>query len=225
MSSDLTKIDSVGGVPIYSVSGAPKSFIFKTGFAIDADGSPNAYGPNNSGLDYTANGGDDQGGNWWGGPTGSDGKPLVQKIYEPSPGMYVSGTSLLDPAYTDDSQYRYIDSGSIPFFVLPGNHANGAKLGDCGLVYNEKTGDNCYAIYADVGPSSKIGEGSMRLAKALALNPDPKKGGTETKCIVYLIFPVSIGKWTPPKIWFDTANTLTEAWGGVARLKELAKQL
>jgi len=65
----------------------------------------------------------------------------------------------------------------------------------------------------------------MRLADALKINSDPRNGGTETKCIVYLVFSGSIGKWTPPKIWFDTANTLTKAWGGLARLKELAKQL
>jgi len=225
MSNGLTKIDSVGGVIVYSVAGEPKAFVFKAGLAINADGNPKAYGPNNSGLDYTANGGDDQGGNWWGGPVGSNGKPIKQKIYEPAPGMYVSGTAHLDPAYTDDSQYRYIDSGSIPFFVLPGNHANGARLGDCGLVYNEKTGDNCYGIYADVGPSSKIGEASMRLATALKINSDPRKGGTESLSIIYLVFPGSIGKWVPPKVWFDTANTLTTAWGGLARLKEIAKTL
>jgi len=222
--SDLTKIDSVAGVTIYSVTGTPKSFVFKAGMAIDCDGSPRAYGPDNSGLDYTANGGT-PGSDWWGGPTDANGYPLVQKVYEPAPGMYVSGTSHLDPAYSDDSQYRYIDSGVIPFFVLPGGHFNGAKLGDCGLVYNEKTGDNCYAIFADTGPGNKIGEASMRLANSLKINSDPRKGGIESKTIVYLVFPASIAKWTPPKVWFDTANTLTKAWGGLARLKRIASEI
>jgi Fungal chitosanase of glycosyl hydrolase group 75 len=223
--SDLTKIDSVGGITIYSVTGTPKSFVYKAGFAIDADGAPNAYGANNSGIDYTANGGDDQGGNWWGGPVDSKGYPIKQAIYDPYPGMYVSGTSHTNPAYSSDSPYCYMDSGSIPFLVLPGNHANGAKLGDVALVYNSKTGDTCYAIYGDVGPSSKIGEGSVRLAKALAIDPDPKKGGTESKIIVYLVFPGSVGKWMPPKNWFDVANTLTQAWGGLARLKQIAAEI
>lgn len=224
MANELTQVDSVAGVKIYSVTGTPKAFVFKAGMAIDCDGSPNAYGPNNSGLDYTANGGV-PGANWWGGPTDASGWPIVQKIYEPSPQMYVSGTSHVNPAYTDDSQYRYMDSAAIPFFVLPGQHYNGAKLGDVGLVYNEKTGDNCYAIFGDVGPSDSIGEGSMRLAQALSIDSNPRTGGTDTKCIVYLVFPGSVASWKPPKIWFDTANTLTKAWGGLARLKELAKQL
>lgn len=223
--NDLTKIDAVGGIPIYSVKGTPVSFLFRTGFAIDADGSPNAYGPNNSGLDYTANGGNDQGGNWWGGPTGSDGRPLCQAVYDPSPGMYVSATSLGNPAYTEDSPYRYIDSESIPFFVLPGGHSEGAKLGDVGLVYNEWSGDNCYAIYGDVGPGNKIGEGSIRLAESLKINANPRTGGTSDHRIVYLVFPGSVGKWTTPKTWFGIANDLTQKWGGLDRLKTLIAQL
>jgi len=50
--------------------------------------------------------------------------------------MYVCATALVIPGYPDSSQYRYVDSESIPFLVLPGGgHNNGAKLGDVGLVY------------------------------------------------------------------------------------------
>jgi len=223
--NDLTEIDSVAGCKIYSIKGEPNSFVYKAGMMIDCDGSPNGYGPDNTGMDYTANGGDDQGGDWWGGPTDSSGKPIVQKIYEPSPGMYVSGTSHVDPAYSDDSQYRYIDPESIPFIVLPGSHSNGAKLGDVCLCYNTKTGDNCYGIYADVGPSNKIGEASCRMATALKINSNPKTGGTESRIVVYLVFPGSVNKWLPPKVWWDTANTLTKAWGGLARLKQIAAEI
>jgi Fungal chitosanase of glycosyl hydrolase group 75 len=225
MANKLTEIDSVAGVRIYSVEGDPESFVFKAGAAICADGAANCYGPNNTGIDYTANGGDDQGGKWWGGPVGKDGKPLTQNIYDPYPGMYVCATAHFNPGYTEDSQYRYIDSAAIPFLVMPGNHACGAKLGDVALVLNTVSGDNCYAIYADVGPSAKIGEISMRLATALKLNNNPKKGGTSAKAIAYLVFPGSVASWKPPKVWFDVANTLTQAWGGLARLKEIAHTL
>jgi hypothetical protein len=224
--SDLTKIDSVAGVTIYSVAGTTKSFVFKAGMAIDADGAPNTYGPDNSGIDYTANGGDDTGpGEWWGGPTNSAGNPLIQAVYHPAPGMYVSGTSHINPAYPEQSQYRYIDSSSIPFIVLPGNHSNGAKLGDVCLCLNTQNGENCYGIFADTGPSSSIGEASMRMADALKINSDPKKGGTESKIVVYLVFPGSVGKWVPPETWFDVANTLTKSWGGLARLKQIAGEI
>jgi hypothetical protein len=225
--SDLSKIDTVAGIPIYAVSGTPRAFIFKAALAINADGSPNAYGPNNSGLDYTANGGDDSGsGDWWGGPTGSDNKPIVQTIYDPSPGLYVSGTALINSAFDEASPYRYIDSESIPFFVLPGKHSNQAKLGDVGLLYNETTGDNCYAIYGDVGPQDKLGECSIRLAQALGVkNLSPKDGGLASKTITYLVFYGSVGKWQPPNVWWKTANDLTSAWGGLSRLVSLSKGL
>jgi Fungal chitosanase of glycosyl hydrolase group 75 len=221
----LKQIDMVASVPIYSVDGDPPSFIFKAGFMIDADGSPNAYGPNNSGLDYTANGGDDQGGEWWAGPVDGDGRPIIQKIFDPTPGFYVSATALGNSAFPEQSPYRYLDSECIPFFVLPGQHSNKAKTGDVALVYNTKTGDNCYAVYGDIGPSSKIGEGSIRLAEALKLDANPKSGGTESKIIVYVVFPGSVGAWKPPSVWFDAANTVFHAWGGIPRLKEIIPEL
>jgi Fungal chitosanase of glycosyl hydrolase group 75 len=226
--SDLTKIDSVAGVTIWSVSGAPTSFIYKAGAAIDADGSSSAYGPNNSGDDWSANGGNDSSGKagaWWGGPVGSDNKPIVQKIYEPSPGMYVSGTSHVVPGYSDEIQYRYIDSKSIPFIVLPGRHANNARLGDVCLCYNSLTSDNCFGIYADVGPADSIGELSMRMATALGLNNDPKGGGTSEKSIIYLVFPGSSPGWQAPNVWFNAANNLFKQWGGLDRLKKLIPDL
>jgi Fungal chitosanase of glycosyl hydrolase group 75 len=228
MSNTLDEIDVVASVSIWSVRGEPASFIFKAGAKIDCDGAPNAYGPNNSGIDYTANGGDPTSGKpgaWWGGPVDKNNKAIIQKIYEPFPGFYVSATSLGNSAYPDYSQYRYIDAGSIPFIVLPGNHQNGARVGDVCLCYNEKTGDNCYGIFADVGPSSKIGEISVRMAQALKIPDDPKTGGTESKSIVYLVFPGSVGTWKPPHIWWDIANTTVSAWGGLARVKEIAEDL
>jgi Fungal chitosanase of glycosyl hydrolase group 75 len=222
--SDLKEIDEVDGVCIYSVAGDPASFLFKAGMAIDADGSPNCYGPDDSGLDWTANGGT-PGEDWWGGPTDRLGMPCIQKIYDPCPGMYVSGTAHINPAYDEQSPYRYLDSESIPFFVLPGSHNNGAKLGDVGLLYNIKTCDNCYGIYGDIGPSGKIGEASIRMAEALGIDADPKEGGTEAKAIAYLVFPGSVGKWVSPSIWFDVANALVKSWGGLYRLKQLLKEI
>jgi hypothetical protein len=65
----------------------------------------------------------------------------------------------------------------------------------------------------------------MRLATALKLNPNPKSGGIVLHEIAYLVFPGSVASWKPPKVWFDMANTLVKAWGGLARLKEIAKTL
>jgi len=44
-----------------------------------------------------------------------------------------------------------------------------------------------------LGPTSKIGEGSIRLAEALKLEDvNPKTGGTESKVVVFLVFPGSV---------------------------------
>lgn len=221
--SELAIIDSVNGISICSVEGSPSSFVFKSGFMINADGSPNAYAPDDIGLDWLANAG--YPGNWWGIATDGGGEPYIQEIYDPTPGFYVSTTALLNPAYPQWSPYRFSDSESIPFFVLPGNHSNGAELGDIGLVLNTQTNDNCFACYADIGPQDKIGEGSIRLAEALNINSDPKKGGIESKVIVTLVFPGSVGKWMRPDLWWDLAHETVLEWGGLSRLREIAKSL
>jgi glycosyl hydrolase group 75 (putative chitosanase) len=222
--SDLTPIDCVNDITVYSVKGSPPAFLYLAGMMIDADGSPRCYGPNNSGIDYTANGGT-PGDDWWGGPTDSSGNPVKQKVYDPYPGMYVSGTAHFDSTYDEDSPYRYIDSERIPFIVLPGNHSCGAHLGDACLCYNTNSSDNCYGIYADVGPSSKIGEASMRMADACGISNDPKTGGTEHAVIAYLVFPGSIGKWLPPAEWFSIAESTFKQWGGLNRLEKLLDQI
>lgn len=83
--------------------------------------------------------------------------------------------------------------------MLPGKHSNGASLGDVCLCLNTKTGDHCYGIYADVGPSSKIGEASIRMASALKIKCDPKTGGTESKIIAYLVSPARLANGLRPK--------------------------
>jgi hypothetical protein len=223
VSDDLTRIDSIGGNPIYSVSGNPRSFMFRAGASIDADGSPTAYGPANTGDDWTDNAGNPD--DWWGLSCGDDGSPYTQKIYHAAPGYYVSTTALENPIYPVTNPARFMDSKSIPFFVLPSGHNCGAHLGDVGLVYNTHSLDNCYGIYADIGPSAHLGEISCRMAQALNLDPDPKGGGIEDRRIIYVVFPGSVGKYVVPELWFDVANTLFKAWGGLTRLQHLVPQM
>ena len=90
--------------------------LYKAKMAIDADGSPQAYGPNNSGLDWTANAGSP--GNWWGVVTDVSGNPIIQGPSDPFPGLYVSTTSLVNSAFSTTNPLRYVNSSTIPFFVL-----------------------------------------------------------------------------------------------------------
>lgn len=184
-------------VYLHNTSG---SILFKAKLAIDADGSPQAYGPNNTGLDYTANAGSP--GNWWGVVTDNNGNPVIQGSGDPFPGMYVSTTSLVNSAYSSTNPLRYVNSETVPFFVLPSAvTAYGISKGDIGFVYNTVTGKGCYAIYADAGPSGKLGEGSIYLATKIGVNPNPRNGGTSSGIIDYIIFPNSgAGQGTIPTI-------------------------
>lgn len=200
------------------------AFLFVSGMAIDADGSPHAYNPSDTGLDNLANAG--RPGNWWGLVTDNDkptGRPVVQSSSDPAPGYYVSSTSLADPAFTRVQQRRYVNSEVIPFFVLPSAvlTATGIRLGDFALVKNSRTGKQSFAIFADGGPAGKIGEGSIALAIALGVPSSPKHGGTSLAEITFLAFPGS-GTRSPVSAADVQAKGAAAfaRFGGTTRLKE-----
>lgn len=179
-------IGTIAGVNIYRKS---TSIHFTAGLMIDADGSPHAYHPRGSppGLDYLANAG--KPGNWWGVATDENGNPYVQVAADPAPGFYVSTTALERTEYQKFDPRRYVDSEIEPFFVLPSKFPAKIKLGTKGTITNTENGKTIPAIYADIGPAAKIGEGSIALAEALGIPSNPKTGGTEKKIIRYE-FPV-----------------------------------
>ena len=79
-----------------------------------------------------------------------------------------------DQTHQDQTSYRYADGRSInankvPFFVLPQKSRwvtdLGIKLGDIGVVnYKDKL---AFAVFADFGPQTKLGEGSIELHRRL----------------------------------------------------------
>ncbi|MBI3512179.1 MAG: T9SS type A sorting domain-containing protein [Bacteroidetes bacterium] len=176
--------------------------MYRAKMYIDADGSPRAYGPNNSGLDWTANAG--YTGNWWGVVADASGQnPILQTASDPYPGMYVSTTSLVNSNYAVSNPLRYCNSETVPFFVLPSSVvSNGSiHIGDVGYVYNTTTGQSCFAIYADAGPAASLGEGSIYLASQIGVDPDARTGGTSAAIIDYIVFPNSgYGQGTIPSI-------------------------
>lgn len=196
---------------------ASGAIMFRAKMAIDADGSPRAYGPNNSGLDWTANAGSP--GNWWGVVTDNNGNPVIQGSSDPYPGMYVSTTSLINSSYSSTNPLRYTNSEAVPFFVLPSALVQlaGISLGDYGYVYNTVTGQGCYAIFADGGPAGKLGEGSIYLANQVGVNSNARTGGTTQGIIDYIVFPGSgAGQGTiPSNTQINTnASALLAAAGG-----------
>ncbi|TAG92762.1 MAG: hypothetical protein EAZ20_02250, partial [Bacteroidetes bacterium] len=174
-------------------------FFFEAGMTIDADGSPRAYHPDDSkALDDLKHAGSE--GNWWALVTDNgekNGNPIIQTEKDPAKGYYVSMTSLNNPNYPITSPLRYADAEKIPYFVLNPlvMEQTGAKVGDFGYVYNEKTGKGSFAIFGDVGNNQKLGEGSIYLAKKLGIESDARIGGQHGK-ILYIIFPFSgNGRW------------------------------
>jgi len=193
----LTLKTTVANVKVY-IHDASGAIVYKAKMAIDADGSPRAYGPNNTGLDYTASAGSP--GHWWGVVTDSAGKPIIQGPGDPAPGMYISTTSLVRRAHPKTNPMRYADAETVPFYIIPSAVQRlGVRIGDVAFVYNTANGKGCYAIYADAGPARSLGEGSMCLARQLGIKSNPRRGGVSRGVIDYIIFPQSgFGQGTIP---------------------------
>jgi Fungal chitosanase of glycosyl hydrolase group 75 len=208
-------------VPIWHL-GDDSAFYFTAGMAIDADGAPNAYNPQNTGLDDVSNAG--SAGHWDGVLEDSDGNPLVQGPGDPFPGYYISCTALADRSKLPLDPTRFVDASKIPYIVLPGDVARdaGARLGDFAVVLNLRSGAFTYAIFADIGT---LGEGSVALADNLGIWPDARQGG-RSRGILYLVFPGS-GNHQPRASEEITteASRLFQDWGGVERANSCARDI
>lgn len=104
----------------------------------------------------------------------------------------------IDPTGQTQTSMRYTDGSSVnaeevPYMVLPGGQYSqfGIKLGDMCLVRNRENGKVTVAVFADVGPRQKRGEGSMKLAEELGINNSPTHGGITKPNIEYLVLPGS----------------------------------
>jgi len=197
-----------------------KAVLFHAGLYVDADGAPNAYGPHDKGLDFTANA--KRGGKFMSVATGADGAPVIQRSGR-FKGFYVSTTSLRNAAGSVSSPGAYVNAAKIPYVVLPPEFMAqfGITLGDLALVTNLKNGKSSFAIFADVGPHGKIGEGSIALAHALGLDDNPRHGGTGDPSIAYLVFPKSglgPGKLRTAREINRSAFKVFQQWGGAKRL-------
>jgi len=202
--------EPVGQLPIWHLRD-DLAFFFSAGMAIDADGAPNAYNSDNTGLDDLANAG--QPGHWEGLLQDEAGDPLIQGPADPFPGYYISCTALADWTKDRFDPTRFVDASRIPYIALPGDlaRAAGARLGDLAVVFNLRNGRFSFAIFADIG---SLGEGSIALADNLGVWSDARQGGSRGG-MLYLVFPGS-GDHRPKSV--EEINQLTEPllrdWGG-----------
>lgn len=217
----LVKLKNEGSkeVPVWRLPGS-KALFFEAGMAIDADGAPNAYHPKNFGIDHNANGGypPKPGKKPWGIVVDAAGKPFVQGSNDPFPGYFISPTSLADRTKSPSDPRRYVDSTRVPYVALPKVFKEqflNVQLGDFAAVINGRNRRLSFAIFADIGPPYKLGEGSVALAKALDIPSSPKHGGVASD-VVYILFPGS-GNGQPRSLaTIDTqGRTHFEVWGGM----------
>jgi hypothetical protein len=207
--------EPAGQLPVWHLR-EDLAFFFKAGMAIDADGAPNAYNPDNTGLDDLSNAG--QPGHWEGLLQDEAGNPLMQGPDDPFPGYYISCTALADWSKDRFDPTRFVDASRIPYIALPGAlaRAAGARLGDLAVVFNLRNARYSFAIFADIG---SLGEGSIALADNLGVWSDARQGGSRGG-MLYLVFPGS-GDHRPKSV--EEINHLTrpllQDWGGPEQLR------
>ena len=219
---------SYHGVNLWREAGGTAYGYVTTHMEIDADGAPNAYHPDNTGLDALANAGYPNGG--WTSVLAVDphrpGHPYVQPPGSPFAGYFVSRTSLQDTTLPDIDTARYVDASQVPYLVFPGAFhklAGTGTTGDLVVCKALDSGLTCAAIVADIGPrDAPLGEVSIALAARLGgRHPNPRTGaGKPHGPVKYVVFPGSRGKpaWPLTPTELDRrAHERLEAAGGWAR--------
>jgi len=212
------------GTDLFQIPGQT-AYVYATAhMEIDADGAPDAYGPDDIGRDFLANAGFP--GHGWRSVLAEDpnapGTPFVQRqgLFA---GFFVSKTSLEDARSAPTDPARYVDATRIPYVVFPSTflqlHGTGV-LGDLVAVKNVSNGRVASAIVADIGPANApLGEVSIALAEALGgQNPNPRNGsGKPRGPFRYAVFPRSHAdpKWplSTDEIERLTARHLQQAGG------------
>lgn len=217
------------GTQLYSLQGS-EAYFYVTGFmTIDADGAPEAYHPDDTGLDALKHAGY-PGTSWWKNVLVTDPDDQGRPYIVPSgkyAGHYLSMTSLRDSAKAVTDPARYVDAVRVPYLVFSVTFSDiqgVGRLGDIGVAVNIKTG--CYSpfVVADIGPKDHpLGEVSICLAERLGgKNVCPRMGPEKhLGDILYIVFPES-GKaypWPHSKDRIDRiAEKLLAAIGGIERI-------
>jgi len=195
----LGNITGEGFTSIISEDATGRAFYLSDG-DIDADGANGqfgkiaAYRADNKGSEALANGGMGiKNGKViftksWGRDivlVGPDNQPLVL----PS-GIIPSRTWYRRPGMRVNDPAAYLDSETELYGVVPPllvQETEGIVRG-CRMAATFR-GKRIFGVVGDLGPRNKNGELSIAYARALGLNPDPRKGGTDKQEILYEFWP------------------------------------
>jgi hypothetical protein len=219
-------------VDLFRPAGSTAYTYRTTRMALDADGAPNAYHPDNhSGLDDLANAGFPNGG--WKDVLVTDPAnpedPFVQPS-GPTAGFFLSMTALQGAGAVTDPK-KYVDAVRFPYLVFPGNFhqlAGTGTTGDFVMAKNLNNGRVSAGIVADIGAANHdLGEVSLAMATALGgNNPNPRNGqGMPPGPYRYVVFPHShkAPKWPLTAGQIDQeAQALLAAAGGWAAFENLS---
>ena len=212
-SCDAVASQTYRGTQLFKIPDSNAYFYVVNRMAIDADGAPNAYHPQDRGIDALANAGFPNGA--WRSilvvdPRRPD-RPFVQPDGEFA-GFFVSMTTLQDLTLPATDIRRYVDSTRVPYLVFPGAFfamRGTGDFGDLGAARQIESGKESPFIVADKGPrNAPLGEVSIRLAENLGgRNVNPRNGaGIPRGPFVYVVFPRS--KSQPP--WPVTVEQLQQ---------------
>lgn len=173
-----------------------------THMAVDADGAPNAYNPDNTGLDSLINAGYPHT-NWWKDVLVPDPADSTKAFVQPSgpyAGFFVSMTALRSPTGKVTDPATYVDATEFPYVVIPTGFglnikASIARPGDVGFATHLESGKTTTFIVGDAGGgiNARLGEASIALFVSLGeTDPNPRTGaGVPGGTIQYIIFPGS----------------------------------
>src|SRR5262245_29350729 len=113
--------------------------------AVDADGAPNAYHPDNTGLDLLANAGYPNT-DWWPDvlvPDPEDGSKAYKQRKGKYKGYFIAMTALRTHKGDPFDPSTYVDAREFPYVVIPSGfekRPNAAGQGDVGFATNLDNG-------------------------------------------------------------------------------------
>ena len=156
---------------------------------------------------------------------GTTENPLIagwrKRLAEAKKANNATEVTRLTAGIEDMKRRSFLIADYDPFIVIPidviqdRESAWGPNVGDYVLViYKEKIFP---AIVGDAGPSFKVGEGSLRMAKALNPKAGPYSRPVSEVNVTYVVFPRSSGKWGPPNYddWRKECEKLVKKIGGL----------
>jgi hypothetical protein len=146
-------------------------------------------------------------------PQTVDGYPCRFGDESAHPGYFISSTTLKRPAGARRDGCRprqFIDSETIPFFVLPARRLGRIALGDvvAGIAKDTYGVRIVYGIAADTGSYDHLGEGSIAFNSRLAGKSFTPSSGRETNALDIKVEMQGTGRYLAVVIFADTMRLL-----------------